>query len=136
MLRFAEFARRNSQTLIGGDEGNSALEGQGEIDAIVDRVLQVQGEFQCFSHQIVGWDNRDGGLLQEIQIVEGVSAREIANAHLLPQNVGALDGKQIRGVQLTCRKRAGDIGISLVYDPLNANTGVDDSRLDQRSSRI
>jgi hypothetical protein len=84
----------------------------------------------------VGWDNRDGGLPQEIQIVEGVSARQIANPHLLPQNVRALYREQIRGQQIASGQQSRELAFGFVHDPLDANAGVDDSRLDQRSSRI
>ncbi|GEM_PF-6050427 len=122
------------QRFVGGDERDGATRGQRHISRIVSRtlVLACQGERVFRQGLHCHWPQAQSHKIGDVLLGGGGWVSKAP--HVFPQDVGALNEKEVRDVKMNrrliaevCEQRVGAVGQRLIEKELDAHVGVNNA---------
>ena len=117
-----------AQLAVGCDEGRFLDLGTGEVQAVIDRMIDLDGNGRGMGDEICGWAQHDDiGQTSELLDI-GLCVRYLLASSLLPSHVGGLDQYEIRSVpHNSVGKKLPGLDCALFGEqPLRSDAGVDD----------
>ena len=123
------FNTRTHEPPVGRDERIAPFDRQGEIHAIVGRVIEIQRQRHGTRGNGSCGDELDIGAHEKLDGEGGFVPGKLTATDLLPQDIGALRYQQIRGAQgRTVDELDGMFRPRFIDRPLDYDARIDDER--------